>query len=508
MRQNMLFDAAFFCRRALGEYLCPLCKFLGNVLVPIFSELETKHSRGDVLMDLERWFTEPASFLSPRDQCQASAIRFATEISLLSRRIGTDTSSQAADQLIQLYCHTIATMEISVRRSVTFDNSGIQALGKRRIRTLKHLGSAVRSAVQGQDSVSKVQLESWDLLRSSFGPSSGESILDFETDPFQLLVRCWVSLPQAHAYQIQAVLRCCYGLALLQAAVHILTQQIDPAHQYARFDESKIQVDPQPELWALFKALLHHSPAASVSVMDSGCCSPEDLDRLVLTFLRKSSIFLHTSGFCDIPDEGNPSVSPFRDEVVSLTSVLNLPTPEAFFLRDQELWVRFISRCQQVKFLTSPIMDFCLPPSLVQLPNDFDRIFQQEVVCSQCQKFPTHPAVCLVCGQLLCATTSCCAKNGKMELSAHTEECCSGNGIFLFVKESTVYLLAEGLVLPYGSPYVDRHGEQDLQLVRGLPLHLHADRWNQLVRLFDSQLITSIVYRQHPTELSYTRYGI
>jgi len=94
-------------------------------------------------------------------------------------------------------------MEVGMRRSISpFDNSVIQALGKRRLRTLKHLGAAVHNAVQGRDSAGKTQTESWGLLWSAFSAgtsptATGENTLSFDTEPFELLVRCWASLPQA-----------------------------------------------------------------------------------------------------------------------------------------------------------------------------------------------------------------------------------------------------------------------------------------------------------------------
>lgn len=46
-----------------------------------------------------------------------------------------------------------------------------------------------------------------------------------------------------------------------------------------------------------------------------------------------------------------------------------------------------------------------------------------------------------------------------------------------------------------GSPYLDHHGEMDLGLARGRPLHLDEGRMEQLRQMFARQNITSHVAR-------------
>lgn len=38
----------------------------------------------------------------------------------------------------------------------------------------------------------------------------------------------------------------------------------------------------------------------------------------------------------------------------------------------------------------------------------------------------------------------------------------------------------------WGSPYLDDHGEEDLHLIRGRPLHFNKERYDQLTQLYVS----------------------
>jgi hypothetical protein len=55
------------------------------------------------------------------------------------------------------------------------------------------------------------------------------------------------------------------------------------------------------------------------------------------------------------------------------------------------------------------------PAALIPLPRDYSDLFQwlTDARCAQCQTVPREPALCLVCGQLLCAATQCCRSNSQ-----------------------------------------------------------------------------------------------
>jgi hypothetical protein len=160
-------------------------------------------------------------------------------------------------------------------------------------------------------------------------------------------------------------------------------------------------------------------------------------------------------------------------------------------------------------------------PRLVPLPHRFDDLLAgvSGVQCGRCGRLPEEPALCLACGALVCAggapadQAGCGCKQlptdmrayaadalacapaaldarlrGTVgECTAHAGECGGGVGVFLLLgknKSSAVLLATGGQAAYYGSPYVDAHGEEDVNLRRGKPLTLCPRRYAALTALW------------------------
>ena len=113
------------------------------------------------------------------------------------------------------------------------------------------------------------------------------------------------------------------------------------------------------------------------------------------------------------------------------------------------------------------------------------------------------PAMCLVCGAIMCSQSYCCQttlKDGKQigACTAHTEICGAGSaGLFLRIRECKVVLLAgrnKGCFVP--PPYLDEYGETDTGLRRGNPLHLCPDKYRKIYKMWLNHGI--------PEEISHT----
>lgn len=79
------------------------------------------------------------------------------------------------------------------------------------------------------------------------------------------------------------------------------------------------------------------------------------------------------------------------------------------------------------------------------------------------------PAMCLVCGQMLCCDAFCCKEtvHGRNvgSCTAHAYKCGAGTGIFLRVRDCVVLLInGIGKGCFYPSPYLDAYGETDREL--------------------------------------------
>ena len=80
---------------------------------------------------------------------------------------------------------------------------------------------------------------------------------------------------------------------------------------------------------------------------------------------------------------------------------------------------------------------------LVTLPHRFTDLYKQLSAC-KCKvthNAPEEPAICLVCGEVLCAGTACCKRDGIGALTRHVRTCGAGVGLFLLVNRTHTVLL-------------------------------------------------------------------
>jgi len=152
--------------------------------------------------------------------------------------------------------------------------------------------------------------------------------------------------------------------------------------------------------------------------------------------------------------------------------------------------------------------------SLIALPEHYDELLGAlgGRKCRSCGKMPSDPALCLLCGALLCGVSECCRaqprdklmfgsnaglRGGSLgECTAHAALCSgSGASAMLFLKKTEVLLMAPGGASCFApSPYTDIHGEEDRGLKRGRPLTLSRARYAALTELWATGGIAREVY--------------
>ena len=101
-----------------------------------------------------------------------------------------------------------------------------------------------------------------------------------------------------------------------------------------------------------------------------------------------------------------------------------------------------------------------------------------------------------LCGEVLCAGTACCKRDGKGALTQHVQTCGAGCGIFFLVHRCDTVLLRGPHAAYSISPYVDDNGEEDVGLRRGRPLYLDQGRIQHLYRLWAQHLTAREVVRE------------
>jgi Proteolysis_6 C-terminal/E3 ubiquitin-protein ligase UBR1-like, winged-helix domain/Putative zinc finger in N-recognin (UBR box) len=137
-------------------------------------------------------------------------------------------------------------------------------------------------------------------------------------------------------------------------------------------------------------------------------------------------------------------------------------------------------------------VDFALlqhTPRFISLPKLYQAMYMEVLheQCSHCGTVPTKPAVCLLCGTLVCFNETCCKRmmNGRVfEGYAHSRSCCGGQAVYLLIPAVSMYLMCGERRTHWPSIYLDSHGEEDEGLRRGKPLMLSEERFNKLELLW------------------------
>ena len=139
---------------------------------------------------------------------------------------------------------------------------------------------------------------------------------------------------------------------------------------------------------------------------------------------------------------------------------------------------------------------------LAQLPEDLAMLLQdtRRRACKKCSNVPPEPALCLLCGDVVCLQSLCCQSEGdgeRGECNQHMDVCGGAVGVFFKIKSNLVLLLYQGNgAFHFLSPYLDTHGEIDIGLRKGRLQKLHQQRYDELRKQVWSHGVANIVARK------------
>ena len=71
------------------------------------------------------------------------------------------------------------------------------------------------------------------------------------------------------------------------------------------------------------------------------------------------------------------------------------------------------------------ILDYPAIYRITPLPLVLDSFYLEQelyLVCTHCKAVPYDPAICLMCGKVVCFQTYCCTENDRGECNVHTRE--------------------------------------------------------------------------------------
>ncbi|XP_040576594.1 E3 ubiquitin-protein ligase UBR2 [Lepeophtheirus salmonis] len=236
-----------------------------------------------------------------------------------------------------------------------------------------------------------------------------------------------------------------------------------------------------------------------------------DLKIASLPFLRCSALFYHNLSCVPAPTELKDNLDPIS-EFDGLSKYLGLPSDLCELFNSQNTlslavqWAShpgvkdYLSSTSNIHPLTYPIQI----NHLVDLPSDYSE-FINAVSSFKCPKSlceeSRYPAMCLICGTVLCSQSYCCQTNidgiRVGACNAHAQKCSAGFGIFLRVRECKVIIISgmsRGCIID--PPYVDQYGETDMGFRRRNPLSLCPRRYKEVNKIWLNHGI--------PEEISYS----
>ncbi|GAA6028962.1 hypothetical protein JCM8097_001527 [Rhodosporidiobolus ruineniae] len=159
------------------------------------------------------------------------------------------------------------------------------------------------------------------------------------------------------------------------------------------------------------------------------------------------------------------------------------------------------------RLLNSSVPDLEHPTiyELLGLPHQLDTLVQAGVerTCHSCGTVPSMPALCLFCGEMVCAQSFCCmvgedeASHG--ECNEHMWTCGGSVGMYYLLKRNTILYLHADKGTFATPPYLDSHGEVDAENRRTrsqFPQYLHRGRYDEMRKLWLSGTIPTFVARK------------
>lgn len=167
-----------------------------------------------------------------------------------------------------------------------------------------------------------------------------------------------------------------------------------------------------------------------------------------LPFLRRACLLRAALFGVKLPAQsGAGEVS----DCISLLRFLQLPGKMGLSYMDGAVKTLVVGWCKQIKasrsdkaFATVNLHELAAPPKLHALPEWYHDLLKTRLKekCTRCNTLPDEPAVCLLCGTLVCAGTECCRHDGEQgECTSHAISCGAGCAPYMFVKKCLLVIV-------------------------------------------------------------------
>lgn len=542
------------------EFICPLCKSLGNVIIPVSSVVSNEtttnalsfpdwvrttgisllRSAPDRIMESLHfksgsgefvfWSAQDFGYQSfPRNSDRVDptdihkmvdSVMFATRIiSAQSRRLRDRIEQEPGERGVGMYLpeelvgYTISSIEVTLRGVATLPGKCVaEQLTEFQVLLIRGLITCLtklaaltfRDRTDGGQNAIRQAIVKRLLPEWRREPAFNSPLL--LRDPFAILVEMSAVSPESLRY----VTILSYYAALARITIGIVQSLIKIQHLQLHVPSYPNYRQTFGTLSTFVMSVVRHSNILEhTAELVLEAFGEERFAKLLynysLLFLRKAVLLrkaVHPASLSPVPSDEN------MDEYNRLLHVLGIP-PLAELSNYDTIQNALSGWCAHYGFMHgSHPLDCNIPleyPTmyhLAQLPSYLDDLFGHkipEMTCTRCNTAPADPAICLICGSTVCFSSHCCAdaeNRNRGECNLHTRDCAGVIGAYFVAKRCTVLYLFDGSGSFAPAPYLDAHGEVDYNLRRGRRQIMHDIRYEEMRKLWLNHNIPSYITRK------------
>ncbi|KAJ7366463.1 hypothetical protein DFH08DRAFT_167979 [Mycena albidolilacea] len=541
------------------EYICPLCKSLGNVILPVSRPAPTTlvrvpfpdwiraagigilKSKPDPLLDSLQFRNGTGEFVfwSAQDSGYSTVMRgtdrwegtesakmvdtvmvVAKSVSQQTRHLRDRPEPEVGERGAGIYLpeeligYTICAIEISQRGldasggGLVVDNLSeaqtgmirglLTCLGKLAGLHFKGRVDEGREAVK--QAIIKRLLPEWS--RTSLTSFSYPLLL---RDPFTVLVETAAVAPEMLRHVLILAYYACLARTVI-GLVYVLNKT--RSHSTTPLGR-RAHEDIFGDVRMFFMSVVRHSPVfehtATLVFETFGEARIEKLlYAFTLPFLRRAAILCRSvlpSCFPTPPPPGGDVC-----EYNRLLTLLNVPAlsdlPNQDTLQNAlSGWCAHYGHSHAASQLNcGVVLDFPSMYRLARLPLVLDNLFgaqDRALTCARCITVPVDAAICLLCGTTVCMQSDCCRdEDERGECNVHLRECGGAIGVYFLVKRCMLLYVYSNNGTFSPPPYLDAHGEVDISMRRGRRQYLHFARWEEVRKTWLSHGIPTVIARR------------
>lgn len=510
------------------EYICPLCKSLGNAILPVSNPIATPtnttpfpdwiraagigilKSKPDPLLESLQFRNGTGEFVfwSAQDSGYSTAMRnsdrwegmdtikmidtvmvVSKSISQQTRHLRDRHEPEPGERGAGLYLpeelvgYTISAMEIAQRGLGSPGGLVADNLTEAQTRMIRGLLTCLTKLAglhfkgrpdEGREAVKqgiiKRLLPEWS--RSSLTSFSYPLLL---RDPFCVLVETAAVAPE----MLRHVLILAYYVCLARTVIGL----VFVLNKIRSYNTTQVPRRSHEDLFGdvrmFFMSVVRHSPVfehtATLAFETFGEARIEKLlYTFTLPFLRRAAILCRSILPSAFPTPRFDAPEP--NEYRRLLSMLGIP-PLSDLPNQDTLQNALSGWCAHYghSHAASPlnfgvVLDMPTVHRLVRLPHVLDNLFADvdKLTCSRCNTVPQDAAICLLCGTICCMQSDCCTDpehtERRGECNMHMRECGGAIGVYFLVKRSMLLFIYANNGMFASSPYLDVHGEMDVSM--------------------------------------------